>query len=98
MNATREIHLDRLLGREVLGRNGQRMGRLEEFHAERRGAGCVIVGFAIGVAGLLERMNLSVKMILGLRGGGYVARWDQIDLSDPDRPRLTCAVEELQKT
>ena len=76
MNATREIHLDRLLGREVLGRNGQRMGRIEE----------------------LERMNLGVKMILGLRGGGYVARWDQINLSDPDRPRLTCAVDELQKT
>jgi len=63
---------------DVLGRNGQRMGRIEEFHAERRGAGCVIVGFAIGVAGLLERMNLGVTMILGLRGGGYVARWDQI--------------------
>ena len=61
---------------DVLGRNGQRMGRIEE----------------------LERMNLGVKMILGLRGGGYVARWDQIDLSDPDRPRLTCAVDELQKT
>ena len=83
---------------DVLGRNGQRMGRIEEFHAERRGAACVIVGFAIGVAGLLERMNLGVTMILGLRGGGYVARWDQIDLSDPDRPRLTCAVDELQKT
>jgi len=58
----------------------------------------VIVGCAIGVAGLLERMNLGLRMILGLRGGGYVARWDQLDLSDPERPRLTCPVEELQKT
>jgi len=27
-----------------------------------------------------------------------MSRWERIDLSDPDRPRLTCAVEELQKT
>jgi hypothetical protein len=97
MSATREIYLDRLLGRQVLGRNGQPMGRIEEFHAEKRGSGCVIVGFAIGVAGLLERLGLGVKMIVGIRGGGYVARWDQIDLTDPDRPRLACGIEDLQK-
>ena len=97
MSAAREIHLDRLLGRQVLARNGHSVGRLEEFHAEQRGADCTVVGFAIGVAGFLERMGLGVKMIFGIRGGGYVARWDQIDLTDPHRPRLTCAVDELQR-
>jgi hypothetical protein len=29
------------------------------------------------------------------RPGGRVARWDQIDISDPERPRLTCAANEL---
>jgi hypothetical protein len=33
-----------------------------------------------------------VRMILGRKGGGYVARWDQIDLSDPVHPRLACSV------
>jgi hypothetical protein len=27
---------------------------------------------------------------------GYVARWDQLDISDEVRPRLTCPVSELQ--
>jgi hypothetical protein len=96
MTDSREVRLDRLLGRQVLARNNQPMGRLEEFHAEKRGGGCVVVGFAIGVAGLVERLGLGVKLLFGARGGGYVARWDQIDLSDPEHPRLTCEVEELQ--
>jgi hypothetical protein len=47
------------------------------------------------VAGLSERLGLGVKMIFGKGGGGYLARWDQLDLSDPHRPRLTCSVDEL---
>jgi hypothetical protein len=97
VSAAREIHLDCLLGREVLARNGHSVGRLEEFHAEQRDADCVVVGVAIGVAGLLERMGLGLKMIFGIRGGGYVARWDQLDLSDPEHPRLNCGVDELQR-
>jgi len=91
------VRLDRLLGRQVLARNNQAMGRLQEFRAEKRGNGCVVVGYAIGVAGLIERMGLGVKLLFGVRGGGYVARWDQLDLSDPERPRLTCEIDELQK-
>jgi hypothetical protein len=97
MTPAREVRLDRLLGRQVLARNNQSVGRLEEFHAERRGNGCVVVGYAIGVAGLFERLGLGVKLIFGIRGGGYLARWDQIDLSDPEHPRLTCDVSELQR-
>jgi hypothetical protein len=38
---TGELRLDRLLGRQVLARNNQPVGRLEEFRAEIRGTGCV---------------------------------------------------------
>jgi hypothetical protein len=34
---------------------------------------------------------------MGRAAGGYVARWDQVDVSDPERPRLTCSLEELRK-
>ena len=27
---------------------------------------------------------------------GYRVRWDQIDLTDPDHPRLTCATDDLE--
>jgi hypothetical protein len=90
-----EVRLDRVLGREVLAANNRRVGRIEEFRAEIRGGACEITEVVIGVAGLFERLGLGVKMLLGRRRTGHVARWDQIDLGDPDRPRLTCSVDEL---
>jgi len=91
-----EVRLDLLLGREVLAGNNHRVGRLEEFRAEVRDGRCVVTEMVIGVAGLLERLGLGVQMILGKKGGGYVARWDQIDLSDPIHPRLTCSIADLR--
>lgn len=95
MSTPREVRLHELLGREVLAANNRRVGLLEEFRAEVKGNACEITGFVIGVAGLSERLGLGVKMIFGKGGGGYLARWDQLDLSDPHRPRLTCSVDEL---
>jgi hypothetical protein len=93
----RELRLDRLLGRQIVGRNNRPAGRLEEFRAEMRGNGCVITEFVIGGAGLVERLGVGVKLLFGRSRGGHVARCDQVDLSDPDRPRLTCSFEELRK-
>ena len=92
-----EVRLDRLLGRQVLGPNNQHIGRLEEFRAERRGNGLVITEYVIGVAGLAERLGVAVKLLFGKSVGGYTARWDQLDISDPVRPRLTCPASELRK-
>ena len=92
-----EIRLDRLLGRQVIAANNHPVGRLKEFRAEKRGTGCVIAAYVMGVAGLSERLGLGLKLLLGRKRGGYLARWDQIDLSDPDHPRLTCSVEDLQQ-
>jgi hypothetical protein len=93
-----ELRLDRLLGRRVFGRNNHSIGRIEEFRADKRGTGCIVTEYVIGSAGLLERLGVGVSLILGrARRGGYVARWDQVDVSDPDRPRLTCSVAELRK-
>jgi hypothetical protein len=92
------VRLDRLLGREVHTANNRRLGRLEEFRAERLGADWVVTEYVIGGAGLAERLGLSVRLILGIAGpGGYVARWDQMNLTNPDRPRISCPVEELRR-
>jgi hypothetical protein len=94
----RTVRLDRLLGREVLTANNRRLGRVEEFHAERRGTAWVVAEYVIGTAGLFERLGVGVRLILGtVRASGFVARWDQLDLSNPERPRLTCPVEELKR-
>jgi hypothetical protein len=92
-----EIRLDRLLGRDVLTARGQRAGRLEEFRAEKTNGEYTVTEYVIGAAGLFERLGVGVKMLFGRRPGGYVASWDQIDFTDPDRPRLTCPLEKLRK-
>lgn len=91
------MRVDRLLGREVLAPNNQPIGRLEEFRAEKRGNGLVITEYVIGMAGLRERLGVSLKLLFGKSTGGYVARWDQLDISDPLHPRLTCPASELRK-
>ena len=92
------LRLDRLVGREVYTANNRRLGRLHEFRAERRGHGWIITEYVIGAAGLIERLGLGVRLLLGFeRPAGYVARWDQLEFSNPDRPTLTCSVTELRR-
>jgi hypothetical protein len=92
------VRLDRLVGREVYTANNRRLGRLEEFRAEQRGPTWVITEYVIGAAGLMERLGLGVRVLLGMKPiSGYVARWDQLDLSNPDRPALSCSVENLRR-
>jgi hypothetical protein len=92
------LRLDRIVGREVYAANGRRIGRLHEVRAERRGSTWVITEYVIGAAGLIERLGLGVRLVLGYqRPAGYVARWDQVDISNPRRPILTCAVAELHR-
>ena len=92
------VRLDRLIGRKVFTGNNRVLGRLEECRAERRGESWVVTEWLIGSAGLMERLGLGVGMILGVRAGrSFVARWDQLDLSNPDRPHLKCSTEELRR-
>ncbi len=91
-----EVYFDELLGRSVLAGNNRVAGRLEEFHTEQRGDYFHIVEFVIGSAGMMDRLNMGVRAMFGKRGSGKVARPDQIDISDPRRPRLTCSINDLQ--
>ena len=93
------MRLDRLLGRTVLAGNNRSIGRLEEFRAEPDGSSWAITEYVIGAAGLLERLGIGVRLLIGRHGGGggYLARWDQLDISDPEHPRLTCPVEALRR-
>jgi hypothetical protein len=95
MNTT--VRLDRILGRNVVTANNRRLGRLEEFRAEQRGTSWVITEYVIGRAGLFERLGLGARLLFGLsRSMVLVARWDQLDISRPEHPRLICPVEQLR--
>jgi hypothetical protein len=93
----RELPVDRLLGRLVLARNNQPVGRLEDFRLEKQGRDWVVIEYVLGAAGLFERLGIGLKLLFGKQGGGYIARWDQLDITDPDHPRLTCGVQELRR-
>jgi hypothetical protein len=95
MTGTRDIPLDRLVGRKVRAGNNRVVGRIEEWRAEMRGGELEVTGCVIGVEGLLERLGVGARMLVGRHRGGSFARWDQIDLHDPDHPRLRCRVDEL---
>ena len=97
-NAT-ELRIEELLGRQLLGGNNQPDGRIEEFRAEVNANGCVIREVVIGTIGLLERLDLGARLVIGTKPkGGRVARWDQIDFTNPAKPRLIVDLESLDKT
>jgi hypothetical protein len=92
-----ELRVEQLLGRKVRDRDGHVVGRLEEFRATRHGDAWEVSEFDLGPTALLERLAIRhFGWVSRKRPAGYRARWDQIDLSDPEQPRLTVAVEELR--
>jgi hypothetical protein len=97
-DASQDFPLDRLIGAAVVDRDGQPAGRIEEFRVDRSSGEWRITEYVLGMAGLLERLNVGFKLVLGGRRRGRVARVDQVDLSNPDHPRLTCRRDELADT
>jgi hypothetical protein len=98
----REINLDLLLGRSVVALNGKAIGRIEEFRAERQGRELVVTEYHLGPEALRERLSLSGLHFLSLFGiksrrRGRCLPWDKLDVSNPEKPRLTCSVDELTR-
>src|ERR1700754_43226 len=99
-----EIHLELLIGKRVFALNGRSIGRLEEVRAELNARGaCFVTEFLVGGYAFLERLSAwrigrdIMRMLHLPRRNGYRVRWEQLDLSDPHRPRLACEVEELMR-
>ena len=91
-----EMHVERLLGRCVLDTHGRNVGRIEEIQAEREGRDYVIRGYVLGVGGLIERLAAGaiLRALLGplaIRPRRRTISWNELDLDDPERPRLRSA-------
>jgi sporulation protein YlmC with PRC-barrel domain len=92
------VHLELLLGRKVLDSEGKKVGRILEVRAEQDGKDCVVREYLLGTAALLTRLGLSAGRMVGLpiRREPLAVPWDRMDLRNPEKPRLTCRLEELR--
>jgi sporulation protein YlmC with PRC-barrel domain len=98
-----EIHLELLLGKAVLDSTGKAIGRIEEVRAFKQGEEWIVQEYLIGYAAVLERLSawtigLGILHLLGAHKihGGYTIPWDKLDLTNPNKPRLRCSLDELK--
>jgi sporulation protein YlmC with PRC-barrel domain len=98
------VHLEDLLGRKVFDPNGRCAGRIEEVIVRQRDGKYVVTEIHLGRRALAERLSIqgismSFVSFLGAsrHPASHKAKWEQVDLTDPRRPRLTCAIEQLEE-
>lgn len=96
------VHIELLLNRRVYDSTGRRsIGRLEDMLAETRAGKTCVMEYHVGAYAMLERLAAwhIGRAVLGALGqrGGYRVRWDQLDLTDCAKPRLTCSISDLQR-
>ncbi|MBW4635125.1 MAG: hypothetical protein KME30_25475 [Iphinoe sp. HA4291-MV1] len=101
--ANHEIHLELLLDKQVLDSTGKAIGRIEEVRAQKQGDEWVVQEYLIGYPAILERLSawtigLFILHLFGARKmhSGYSIPWDKLDLTDPEKPRLLCHLDELK--
>jgi sporulation protein YlmC with PRC-barrel domain len=87
----RELRVELLTGCKVVDRNGRKVGHIEEIVAEYRGTELIVTEVHVGRRGFAERFSL--RAVRDKTPGKI--RWSDIDFSDPERPRLKVAIEEL---
>jgi hypothetical protein len=91
------IRAEQLLNRPVHARNGRVIGRIQELRVEHHDDRDDVMAYVLGAGGLFERWAIIGRSIFGHRAKALVARWDQIDVTDPARPRLTCDRADLRE-
>ena len=93
------VHFELLLGRKVVDSEGRKVGRILAVRAEPQGKDCVVREYLLGTAALLTRLGISARRLVGfpIHRKPLCVPWDQMDLGNPERPRLRCRVEELER-
>jgi sporulation protein YlmC with PRC-barrel domain len=95
---TRKVRLQDLVGEVVHDVDGKRVGRVRSVMVERKGNECVVCEYRLGGEALLARFGLSALRLVGWPHSHEPIRvpWDQLDISDPEHPRLLCRKDELK--
>lgn len=96
----RTVQAEQLLNTRIRDRHGKVIGALEEIVAEQDGDAVYVQEYHTGGLGFVEHLSAAVLggwlyRLLEKRAKSYVIRWDQLDISHPERPVLTVPVSEL---
>ena len=97
-----EIKVELILGKRVRAMNGKSIGHLEEIRAELKQGECFVQEYHVGSYAAFERLaaltiGRAILHLFGAKSEGYRVPWDKLDLSDPEKPRLLCSVQELKR-
>src|SRR5512141_3136063 len=100
----KELHLYETLGRKVMDANGEYAGRLEELEVERGDESCLVTNYLVQHRGLISRitqwaLSNSLQKVIPIseKSLPYRVPWELMDLSDPERPRITVTKSELRR-
>lgn len=98
-----DANIELLVGTKVYDVNGEKVGRIEEFRAEEDGDACRIQAYLIGTSALIDRLSAwtlvrPIKRALKIRNvySVYEVPWQEMDLTDPKRPRLKVSRKDLR--
>ena len=98
-----EIRVELLVGTTVLDIDGKNIGRIEEIRVQRGDKALLVETYLIGASALIERLSAwtlvrPIKRLLRARHiySLYEVPWQDMDLSDPNRPKLRTAKRDLQ--
>ena len=97
-----EINAELLLGRKVHDVNVEKVGRIEEFQVERGDNACLVKAYLIGTSAVIDRLSawtLIRPIAKSLRNRAfsvYHVPWEEMDLTDPEHPKLRISKSELR--
>jgi len=99
-----DLNVELLIGREVHDADGNKVGRIEEFRATQTDRSCTLDAYLVGASALIQRLSawtLVRPISRGLRSRNiysvYEVPWQDMDLTDPARPRLRISKGELRR-
>jgi hypothetical protein len=97
------INVEQLLGVKVRDVDGEVIGRIEEFRVERTDDALMLQAYLIGASAVIQRLSawtlvrpikhaLDTSRLYSL----YEVPWQDMDLSDPRKPKVVVAKRDLK--
>lgn len=98
------INAEQLLGTKVRDVDGEYVGRIEEIRVDRTADALLVDAYLIGASAVIQRLSAwtlvrPIKHALHARHiySVYEVPWQDMDLTDPKKPKLRVAAHDLSR-